>query len=120
MITNNQQDNKWRFRVSIVEKFVDLCKALGFDTFKDTIETLLKGFLRDHYYSVREQTFKIIGELIKGFGDKKGKELMVKVISDLVKDTNFIFRIAACQAVMGCKSALDEKDLSELLSILIK
>lgn len=91
---------------------MDLCRALGFDTFQDTIEALLKGFLRDHYYSVREQTFKILGELIKGFGDKKGKSLVSNLVMELAKDPNFTFRVSACQAVVGCKSGLNDKDLS--------
>ena len=37
LITSHPQDNKWRYRVSVVEKFVELCKALGFDAFEETI-----------------------------------------------------------------------------------
>lgn len=112
IITGGQQDSKWRYRVSVVERFLDLCQTLGYDTFQDSIETLLKGFLKDHYYSVREQTYKILGGLIKGFGDKKGKTLVSNILIEMARDPNFTFRVAAIQAITGCQSGLSDKDLS--------
>lgn len=69
---------------------------------------------------MREQAFKILGDLALGFSDKKGKILISNIILDLAKDKNFTFRVAACQAVVGCKNGFGEKDLSELLSGLLK
>jgi hypothetical protein len=46
IIISCQQDKKWRFRLSVVEN-------LGYDSFKDSIEAILKGFLKDHYFAVR-------------------------------------------------------------------
>jgi serine/threonine-protein phosphatase 2A regulatory subunit A len=53
IIISCQQDKKWRFRLSVVENLPILFKNLGYDSFKDSIEAILKGFLKDHYFAVR-------------------------------------------------------------------
>jgi hypothetical protein len=38
----------------------------------------------------------------------------VQSLTELSKDPNFVFRVAACQGLAKCGNALEKKDLSEL------
>lgn len=90
-----------------------LFKSLGYDSFSESIETLMKGFLKDHYYAVREQTFLTLGKMKDAFGGEKTKGIIIGALTELSKDTNFVFRVAACQGLGKCGNALEKKDLSE-------
>jgi hypothetical protein len=96
-----------------VENLPTLFKFLGYESFSESIEALVKGFLKDHYYAVREQTFLIFGKMKEAFGAEKTKTLIVGALTELSKETNFVFRVASLQGLAKCGNALEKKDLSD-------
>ena len=56
-------DKKWRFRLSIAEKSLGLFESLNYDDYKEFIDKLLNTFIKDHYFSIREQIINCIVKL---------------------------------------------------------
>lgn len=50
------------------------------------------------------------------FGPEKSRDLIVQSLTELSKENNFVYRVAACQALAKCANALDKKDLSDLFT----
>ena len=56
-------DKKWRFKLTIAESIPRFFKALPYADHADFLEKIVGSFLKDHNFSVREQTLKSLYEL---------------------------------------------------------
>lgn len=50
------------------------------------------------------------------FGPEKSRDLIVQSLTELSKENNFVYRVAACQGLAKCANALDKKDLSDVFT----
>ena len=60
-------DKKWRFKLAVAENIEKLFKTLGYDDFKDFFDKILGIYMKDHNFSVREQTVKCLVSLSSTF-----------------------------------------------------
>ena len=120
MIENALNDKKWRFKVAVAESLHDLFKVLRYEQHKDFFHKIVRAFMKDHYCAVREQTINSI----LGLKGVLGLEVEMAVISDLVttliNDANYVYRVTAIQLMLRSHHALDKNDFNEVFVTVCK
>lgn len=115
LLSTVSNDKQWRSKLSLLELLPKISKNLGYDLFKDDISGLLKSFCTDHVQAIRNEAIKDLCELYRIFGPEKMNQLIEQIYDELLKSTNYLFRITALQALpefMQC--LIEEQTLSFL------
>ena len=72
-------------------------KTLGYEDFKDFFDKIINQFMKDHNYSVREQTIKCLVNLNNTFKSEVYLEIITKFTNQLSSEINYIYR---CTSLM--------------------
>ncbi len=76
-------DKKWRFKLAVAENIEKLFKTLGYDDFKEFFDKILNIYMKDHNFSVREQTVKCLVSLSSTFKAETELEIVSKFVNQL-------------------------------------
>jgi hypothetical protein len=76
-------DKKWRFKLAVAENIEKLFKSLGYDDFKEFFDKILGIYMKDHNFSVREQTIKCLVGLSSTFRAETELEIVSKFVNQL-------------------------------------
>ena len=111
-ITNDKQ---WRSKLTLLEILPQLCKDLGFEMFKEEFLNLINGFCLDHVQAIRNQAIEDLCQLHATFGPEKMNEILENTYDELLKSSNYIYRVTALQAVAKFRKQLDKQQLYSLI-----
>lgn len=70
----------------------------------------------DHYAAIREQNFNNLFDLCNNLGYGKLKLIVESGLSELSKNTNYIFRITAIQGLVRLKEVIPKNELNDLFN----
>ena len=89
------EDKNWRIKLSVVEQYPALAKQLGEAFFTEKLIPMCFKWLNDSVYSIRVASIQNLKELTNIFGSQWAERNIIKKLTDLRNEVNYLHRLTA-------------------------
>ena len=99
-------ETHWRVKVEIIKLIPHFSAVLGKEDFKKQVFPLIKKWLAESFFSVREQMAIQLGALVKLFGVDWAVDELAKEILDFKTNQNYLLRQVTLMCITHLKDVL--------------
>jgi len=113
------EDRQWRIRLAIIEYIPLLAQQLGVEFFNSKLCGLCLGWLSDCVYAIRKAATQNLYKLTVVFGTAWAQTHIFPKIKELMKSTNYLYRVTPLSAVAILAPAFTQAEVATHLLPLV-